>query len=130
MNKMILRSVLVVCAFSISPVFAEKYQGACATKEQQVLTEIEYAKQHNNTNRLAGLQSALDNLKKHCKDSEVGAELEAKVKEKETKVAERQAELNQEKLKGNTKKIAKREKKLAEAQQELTEAQAELKKYQ
>lgn len=98
----------------------------CASKQQSIEEQIQYAQQHNNTHRIAGLQKALSEVKSNCTEAGLRADLQKDVKEKQQKVAERQQELSEAQQTGKTDKISKKEKKLLEAQDELKEAQQAL----
>lgn len=97
----------------------------CDTKAQEIQQQIDYAKQHGNTRRAAGLETALREVKNNCTVEGLKAEQQKKIKEKQHKVAERKQELKEAQQKGNPEKIAKQQKKLTEAQAELKQAQAQ-----
>lgn len=85
--------------------------------------QITYAREHNNTHQIAGLQKALREIEEHCTDPQLLRQRQLKIAEKEQKVAERQAELEQAKETGNPQKIAQKQKKLDHAREELQDAQ-------
>ncbi|EFP1214529.1 DUF1090 domain-containing protein [Salmonella enterica] len=95
----------------------------CAAKKQEVENQITYAREHNNTHQIAGLQKALREIEEHCTDPQLLRQRHLKIAEKEQKVAERQAELEQAKETGNPQKIAQKQKKLDHAREELQDAQ-------
>ncbi|EAR5954681.1 DUF1090 domain-containing protein [Salmonella enterica] len=95
----------------------------CAAKKQEVENQITYAREHNNTHQIAGLQKALREIEEHCTDPQLLRQRQLKIAEKEQKVAERQAELEQAKETGNPQKIAQKQKKLDHAREELQDAQ-------
>lgn len=97
----------------------------CATKAQDIQTQIDYATQHGNTHRVAGLEKALSEVQTHCTEAGLAADRQKKIAEKQSKVAEREQELMEAQQTGKADKIAKKQKKLAEAQAELKAAQAE-----
>lgn len=119
-------SALLLTSFAS---LAHASPNGCEIKKQKIETQIEYAKKHNNTHRVAGLQTALDNVNTYCTPESLYRESQENVAEKQKKVKEREAELLEEKQKGKTDKISKRERKLKEAQEELKEAQDELETY-
>lgn len=98
----------------------------CAAKEQEIQQQIEYAKAHNNSNRLSGLETALSKLRSNCTDASLQKERREKVEEKQRKVREREEELKEAQQTGREEKIEKKRQKLAEAQQELATAKSEL----
>ncbi|GAA3899278.1 MULTISPECIES: DUF1090 domain-containing protein [Gibbsiella] len=99
-------------------------EGGCAKKAQDIQTQIDYANQHGNTHRVAGLKTALSEVQAHCTESGLQAERQQDIKDKQHKVSERQRELAEAEQKGDKDKIAKKQEKLAEAQKELQQAQA------
>lgn len=84
--------------------------------------QISYARAHNNTHQIAGLQKALREIDEHCTDPKLLKQRQLKVDEKTRKVAERQTELEQARETGNPKKIAQKQKKLDQAREELHDA--------
>ncbi|AHM72143.2 DUF1090 domain-containing protein [Yersinia hibernica] len=97
----------------------------CDTKANEIQQQIDYAKQHGNTRRAAGLETALKEVKSNCTVESLKAERQKKINEKQRKVAERKQELKEAQQKGDASKIANKQKKLAEAQAELKQAQAQ-----
>jgi hypothetical protein len=100
----------------------------CDAKKANLQTQIDYAREHNNSHQQAGLQKALDEVNAHCTDASLRQEREKKVAEAKHEVAERQADLAEATKKGDTDKISKRQAKLAESQKELQDAMGELDK--
>ena len=97
-------------------------QRGCAAKICHLERELSYARAHNNSHRVAGLQRALAETKAHCTDSR----LEADVRDKQAKVAEREDELKAARAKGKEEKILKAQRKLDEARAEYDAALADL----
>jgi len=100
----------------------------CDAKKANLQTQIDYAREHNNSHQQAGLQKALDEVNAHCTDASLRQEREKKVAEAKHEVAERQADLAEATKKGDADKISKRQAKLAESQKELQHAMGELDK--
>lgn len=98
----------------------------CAAKEANIQQQLDYAKAHNNSGRIAGLEKALSEVRANCTDASLQAQREENVREKEQKVAERQQELKEAQASEHSDKIEKRVRKLQEALSELTEAKAAL----
>ncbi|EAV8528487.1 DUF1090 domain-containing protein [Salmonella enterica] len=94
----------------------------CTAKRLEVENQISYAREHNNTHQIAGLQKALREINEHCTDPQLMKQRQLKVEEKNRKVAERQAELEQARETGNPKKMAQKQKKLDHAREELQDA--------
>ncbi|WP_434777078.1 DUF1090 domain-containing protein [Neisseria sp. Ec49-e6-T10] len=115
--------ILSIIALSLSMTVSAKGL-SCAEKQKAIETEISYAKTHNNTYRIAGLNKALADVKAYCTDEGLKAKRQEKVKEKEFKVSKAERELKEAKARGDAQKIAKRERKLQKALTELAEAKA------
>ncbi|HEI8867066.1 TPA: DUF1090 domain-containing protein [Serratia odorifera] len=99
--------------------------GGCAAKAQDIQQQIDYATQHGNDHRVAGLKKALSEVQDNCTEAGLQAERQANIAEKQSKVAERQQELKEAQQTGKLDKIAKKQQKLTEAEAELKQAQAE-----
>ncbi|MFD1259905.1 DUF1090 domain-containing protein [Entomomonas asaccharolytica] len=129
MFKNLVKIALVgsVCAMP-SLVYADTTTG-CSLKAEKIQEQISYAKAHGNSHRVAGLETALSEVKAHCTEASLRKDLEQDIAEKQQKVVERQTELTEAQAKGDAKKIAKKQSKLAEAKQELAKAEQELKGY-
>lgn len=113
---------VAIPAFAASAAEQSELTG-CAAKQYDIEKQIDYARTHGNQHRIAGLETALAEVKASCTESGLLAERQEKVREKERKVAERMAELKQAQETGSHDKIMKKQKKLAEAQEELGAAQ-------
>ena len=96
----------------------------CRIKEENLERKLEYARSANNHWQVAGLEKALDEVRRNCTEPRLKARNESKIRDKQEKVREREAELAEARAKGDPQKIAKRERKLREARAELEEAQA------
>ncbi|MGW1443418.1 DUF1090 domain-containing protein [Serratia rhizosphaerae] len=105
--------------------FSIAAEGGCAAKEQEIQQQIDYATQHGNSQRVAGLKTALGEVQAHCTDAGLQAEQQKKIEEKQHKVSERRQELKEAQQTGKLDKITKKQQKLAEAEAELKQAQAE-----
>ncbi|UXN02624.1 MULTISPECIES: DUF1090 domain-containing protein [unclassified Bartonella] len=103
---------------------AQSATGECAIEKANIQKQIDYARQHGHTHKIAGLEKALSEVNQHCTDAGRRASNLQKVAEKEHKVAQRKAELEDAKMGGDAKKIAKKTKKLDEAVRELEEARS------
>lgn len=119
---------LALIALPATAALADSGLTGCAAKKAEIQQQIDYAKAHDNSYRVAGLEKALAETSAHCTDASLRADREADVRKKEQKVAERQQELAEAKASGRSDKIAKKQEKLEDAQQELAEAKAELTK--
>lgn len=97
----------------------------CAAKKQSIERELAYAREHNNSSRVRGLERALA-AASDCDDAKLQREREDKIRDAEKKVKEREEELAEEKAEGKRKDIQKAERKLKEAQDDLAAARAEI----
>ncbi|MBI6138113.1 DUF1090 domain-containing protein [Serratia sp. TSA_7] len=118
-------SLLLLLPLCALPALSFAAEGGCATKAQNIQQQIDYATQHGNHNRIAGLKKALSEVQANCTEASLQADRQKKIEEKQSKVAERQQELKTAQQTGNLDKVAKKQKKLTEAQAELKQAQAE-----
>jgi hypothetical protein len=97
----------------------------CEQKQQDIQRQIDYARQHGNTPRIAGLEKAKAEAGNGCTDEKLKASHAAKIKDQQHQVDERQRELDEARHNGeSSKKIAKRQRKLDDAQRELKELQS------
>jgi len=117
-------SVTLAATFLISlPALAQSpVPAGCAAKSASIEKQMDYAKAHGNSGRVAGLQTALDAVKNNCSEASLAAERDVNITEKTQAVEERQADLKRAQASGSPKKIAKGKSKLAQAEAELEEA--------
>ncbi|HEB6949752.1 TPA: DUF1090 domain-containing protein [Salmonella enterica subsp. enterica serovar Hvittingfoss] len=127
MSKIVL-SVFVASLAGLTFSFSATAEGltGCAAKRAEIENQLRYAKEHNNTRQISGLQAALNENEHHCTDAGLLLERQHKVAEKQRKVADREQELAIAGETGDQKKIRQKEKKLKQAKEELAEAQSEL----
>ncbi|CAI0808154.1 DUF1090 domain-containing protein [Serratia ficaria] len=118
-------SLLLALPLCALPALSFAAEGGCAAKAQDIQQQIDYATQHGNTHRVAGLKKALSEVRSNCTEAGLQADRQKKIEEKQSKVAERQQELKAVQQTGNLEKVAKKQQKLAEAQADLKQAQAE-----
>ncbi|MDX6018819.1 DUF1090 domain-containing protein [Scandinavium sp. V105_16] len=119
---------LLLLALPATSAFAAAGLTGCAAKKADIEQQIDYAKAHNNSYRVAGLEKALAEVTANCTDASLRADREADVRKKEQKVAEREQELNEAKASGRADKIEKKQEKLNDAKDELAQAKDELNK--
>ncbi len=136
MKKLILSAVVPFALMAASSAFAGNTQG-CATKVSAIEAQIEVAKQSGNSNKIAGLQTALAQAKANCTDAGQRAKAGTKVRERQEgvrKVQEdvRKAEqsLHEAQAKGDKKKISKAQQKLSDKQFKLREKMEDLRQAQ
>ena len=118
-------ALFTVCGLMAAPLMAADQAPeltGCAAKIKKIETQLEYARAHNNSGQIAGLETALDKVKKYCTDSSLKKERESKVLDAKHEVSRRQADLDKAMKKGDPEKINKRKDKLAESRKELQEA--------
>ena len=131
MKRTLLAAIVPLALLGASSAFADNVD--CATKIRAIETQIDYAKQHGNTNRIAGLQDALANTKANCSNAGLADRADRKVRDAQQDVDKAQAEVREaeDKLRdarhdGKTKKIRKAERNLADKQHKLREKTADL----
>lgn len=106
------------------PAFAQS-PSLCQQKQQDIQRQIDYARQHGTTSRIAGLERAKAEAANGCTDEKLRSTHQAKIKDQQQQVAERQRELDQAHHDGeSSKKIAKKQRKLDDAQHALKELQS------
>lgn len=127
MKKTLLTLSIFLLPLTFTAAHAASTLSGCAAKKQEIETQLSYARQHNNTFQVAGLEKALREVDQNCTESGLLKQRQEKVSEKKFKVQEREQELAKAKAEGRSaSKIQKREDKLAEARQELKEAEQAL----
>ncbi len=124
-NKKIIAALLLASA-SLAPAVAQAQLTGCAAKKEALAREMDYAKAHGNSYRVAGLERAISKVETYCTDASLRAEREADIRKKERKVADAKQDLAEAQASGRTDKINKRTRKLEEAKDELSEAKAAL----
>lgn len=96
-------------------------QESCASKEADILRQLEHAREQGNAGRMGGLETALGKVREHCTDEGLQTERQEEIDEAREEVREREADLQEALRDGDSKKIEKRERKLAEAREALRE---------
>nr|WP_311526456.1 DUF1090 domain-containing protein [uncultured Ralstonia sp.] len=131
MKKTLLAALVPFALLGTSAAFADTTN--CATKIRAIETQIDYAKQHRDANRVADLQDALANTKANCSNAGLAERADRKVRDAQQDVDKAQAEVREaeDKLRdarhaGKAKKIRKAERNLADRQHKLREKTAEL----
>lgn len=95
----------------------------CQSKESMFVWKLAEARENDETERAAGLERALGNLKNWCANGDKQAKAEFDLWEKEQEVGERKKAVEQARVGGKPEKIARSEQKLARAVRELEAAQ-------
>jgi len=127
MKKILLTLGFCLLPLTFTAAHAVSALNGCAAKKQEIEAQLSFARQHNNTHRIAGLETALREVDQNCTDERLLKQREEKVAEKKLKVKAREQELAKAKAEGGSaSKIRKREDKLAEARQALEEAEQAL----
>ncbi|RZT39337.1 DUF1090 domain-containing protein [Cupriavidus agavae] len=115
-------TLALLCATAVAPVWAQGER--CDAKRVSLEKEIAYAKAHGNAQRVAGLETALANVKANCTDASLDARQQKRIRAAQDKVEERQRDLDKAKADGKSQsKIDQRQRKLDDAHQELERAQ-------
>lgn len=127
MRKTLLTLSLILMPLTFTAAHAANTLTGCAAKKQEIETQLSFARQHNNSHQVDGLEKALKEVQQNCTESSLLKQRQEKVSEKKFKVQEREEQLAKAKAEGRSaSKIQKREDKLAEARQELKEAEQAL----
>lgn len=126
MKKIFILPLFLVAFFAFVQTAPAQANRNCQAKEEAIERQLEQARSYGNTNRAAGLERALANVRRYCTDDSLRGRAEMEVVDKREEVLEREIELEEARAKGDAKKIAKREEKLREAREELAEAEREL----
>jgi len=127
MKKTLLTLSLCLLPLTFTAAHAASALTGCAAKKQEIETQLSFARQHNNTHQVAGLETALREVEQNCTEGSLLKQRQEKVAEKKVKVQEREQELAKAKAEGRSaSKIQKREDKLADARQALKEAEQAL----
>ncbi|MDH2066940.1 DUF1090 domain-containing protein [Pantoea sp. GD03673] len=127
MKKTLLTLTLCLSSLTLTAAYAASDLTSCAAKKQDIETRLAFARQHNNTQQVAGLEKALREVDQNCTEGSLLKERQEKVAEKKREVLEREQELAKAKAEGRSaSKIQKREDKLAEAREELKDAEQAL----
>jgi len=127
MKKTLLTFSLCLLPLTFTAAHAASALTGCAAKKQEIETQLSFARQHNNTHQVAGLEKALREVEQNCTEGSLLKQRQEKVAEKKIKVQEREQELAKAKMEGRSaSKIQKREDKLAEAREELKDAEQAL----
>ncbi|QWZ81680.1 MULTISPECIES: DUF1090 domain-containing protein [Aeromonas] len=98
----------------------------CKARLQAVNDQLVFAKAHNNTGQIAGLEQAARNIKANCTDEGLLKEQKERVNKLRGEVDERLLELQEARVSGKPDKIADKQSKLEQAQTDLLTAQREL----
>lgn len=124
-------ALFTVCGLMAAPLMAADQAPqltGCAAKKHAIETQLEYARANNNSDQIAGLETALSEVTANCTDAGLKKERENKVLDAKHEVSKRQADLDKAMKKGDPQKIDKRKNKLAESRKELQEALDQLDK--
>jgi len=116
MNTLVRLCALSSLLLAAGPLLAAQ---SCADKEQEIQQQLDEARQQGNDGRIAGLSTALDQVRAHCTEERLAADRKDRIAAKQAEVSKREADLREAQLDGDPKKIAKRERKLREAREEL-----------
>lgn len=131
LSKLTIFTLINIVSFGIYASNHDIEQGlTCDSKKQAIETQIDYAKQNNETFRVQGLEKALHQVKTFCTNDKLEAKYKIDILEKTNKVTKRQDELAEAQIEGKQQKIAEQKLKLRDAEKELSEAQAKLTSFQ
>lgn len=125
-NLALLAGLLLVNSTFSAQAMPHNSSAGCEAKRQNIERQLDYARIHNNSYRVAGLERALSRVNNYCTDEGLRSERKHYVLRKERKVEERRYELAEAQAIGRTDKISQKQRKLENAQAELDEARAML----
>lgn len=100
----------------------------CEAKVCQIEKQIEFAKQNDNSNKEAGLQKALTEVKDHCTVDGLKEDLQDDIDDVMDDLAEHQDDLAEAIQDQELDKVEKYKQKIAEDKQEIMQLKDELKK--
>ncbi len=120
-------ATLTISSFSFATTDCAHLKG-CAEKTCQVNKQIILAKKVNNTDKLKGLNKALEEIKEHCNDDEIIADIEKNISEAKEELAEHKEELKEAKVEQKNDKIEKYTMKIKENEAEIVLLQGKLSK--
>lgn len=121
-----MKKIIYVVSALLFPAITYAAPQTCADKKQQVEQELNYAKQHQQTHRVHGLEQALANLNTNCTDDGLKKEHQSKIDEKQHKLDKAQAELQKAiDDKKSSAKIQQKKQKVEKAQSALDALKAE-----
>ncbi len=119
-------TALSLTLLSLLAINAASAAETCADKRAAIENEMNYARQHNNTFKLAGLQKALDEVNTHCSPESVRndarqavAKAQKKLDQKKQDLREAEESLSQANARGNSSKVKKYQEKVAEKKQDI-----------
>lgn len=130
--KTMAKAVLpLVFALGTSYVSAAGYD--CDAKRANIEKQIAQAKAHNNSHRVAGLETALAKINANCTTEGLVEDAQDRVTKLEKKIAEKQEDIREieadkqkAQAKGDAKKVAKYDEKIDDKKGDITELEAEL----
>lgn len=111
--------LLCFCAVYAQGAFADGADSLCGAREEEVLQQLQLARESNNTQREQGLLRALENIREHCTDKGLIAGAEATVQENREAIREEQQDLEGTLEEGSPEDIAEQREELKEAEKEL-----------
>ena len=126
-------TALSMTLLSLLAINAASAAETCADKRAAIENQMSYARQHNNSFQLAGLQKALDEVNTHCTPESVRHDArdditrtEKKLADKKQDLREAEDDLNQAIARGNSSKIKKYREKVAEKKQDIEKLNRQL----
>lgn len=121
-----MKKIIYIVSALLFPAITYAAPQTCADKKQQVEQELDYAKQHQQTHRVQGLEQALSNLNANCTDDRLKKEHQKNIDEKQHKLDKAQAELQKAvDDKKSAAKIQQKKAKVDKAQSALDAAKSE-----
>ena len=87
MKKTLLTFSLLLLPLTFTAAHAASGLTGCAAKKQEIETQLSFARQHNNTHQVAGLEKALSEVNQNCTESSLLKQRQEKVAEKKLKAS-------------------------------------------
>lgn len=111
-------SLAVSCVLIIDRSFADARQ-SCAPRRAELVRQIERANAADNVYRKAGLEQALANVERYCREPSVEDDHEKAIQKAEAEIRRRQNHLKAARQYGDVKVIKKQEARLERAEAKL-----------
>nr|WP_257721118.1 DUF1090 domain-containing protein [Halomonas huangheensis] len=115
------RHLLLVCFCAVyAPgVLADGADSLCGAREEEVLQQLQLARESDNTHREQELRHTLEHIREYCTDEGLIADAEAAVRESREEVRGEQRSLEETLEEGVPEDIAEQREELGEAEKEL-----------
>lgn len=114
------KTIYVIAALFCPLVVLAAEPETCADKKNQIEEALVHARQHKQSDRIHGLETALSNLNRNCRDDQLKEEHQEDIQKKQDKLTKAQSELQDAITdKKSPAKIQEKKDKVTKAQGEL-----------